>query len=58
MISEERLQGHIDQIQKLIFFGSGEGSMLMEWDAHIKNACNAVNSIIDVCAEKYPDLFK
>lgn len=58
MISEDRLQGHIDQIQKLIYFESGEGNKLLEWDAHIKNACTAVNSIIDVCAELYPDLLK
>lgn len=52
MIVEKRLQGTIDQIDKLIQFES-EGGTLHLWDRHIESACHAVNTILETLGNKY-----
>jgi hypothetical protein len=53
MISEDRLKGKIDQIDKVIYFAT-DSSSLNQWDKHIQTACDAVNGITDQLAQKYP----
>lgn len=45
MISEERLQGHIDQIDSTVHFETRQ--MLDTWDKQIQSLCFQVNSIIE-----------
>jgi len=45
MISEGRMQGHIDQIDSTVHFESRQ--VLETWDNQIENLCFQVNSIID-----------
>jgi len=45
MISEERMQGHIDQIDSTVHFESRQ--VLQTWDDQIQSLCFQVNSIID-----------
>lgn len=45
MISENRLNGHIDQLQRLIHFN--ESDSLQLWDSRIESTCSAVNNIVD-----------
>jgi COP9 signalosome complex subunit 4 len=52
MISENRMQGHIDQLERIIYFQ--EQNSLELWDSHIAAACNTVNSLIDLLAAKHP----
>jgi len=53
MITEERLQGSIDQIERLIHFRSQNFNELQLWDSHIETACSAVNAIIDLISDRY-----
>ena len=53
MIAEKRLNGRIDQIDKVIYF-QGDTSSLNLWDKHIKIACDAVNAVTDQIGAKYP----
>lgn len=39
MITEERLKGRIDQIEKVIYFAM-DSSSLNQWDKHIQTACD------------------
>ena len=45
MISEGRMQGHIDQIDSTVHFESRQ--VLQTWDDQIQSLCFQVNSIID-----------
>jgi len=45
MISESRLNGHIDQLARLIHFN--ESDSLQLWDQRIESTCSAVNNIVD-----------
>jgi COP9 signalosome complex subunit 4 len=53
MITEDRLQGSIDQIARLIHFKSQSSNELQLWDSHIENACSSVNAIIDMLSDRY-----
>lgn len=46
MISEQRLDGYIDQKSDIIHFDSGDGENLQQWDRHIRNICNQVNNVL------------
>lgn len=52
MISENRLQGHIDQQACLIHFN--EIDTLQLWDQRIETTCSAVNNIVDRIAFVHP----
>merc|ERR1712217_678575 len=45
MIAEQRIEGYIDQKSGIIHFESGDGN-LQQWDRHIRNVCNQVNSVL------------
>jgi len=53
MIVENRMNGSIDQIEKLIQF-SNQSEKLMLWDAHIETLCHAVNTLVETLTIKYP----
>merc|ERR1712142_596688 len=53
MISEGRMQGHIDQIDSTVHFESRQ--VLETWDNQIENLCFQVNSIIDKIAVVEPE---
>jgi len=52
MIAENRLDAHIDQLKKIIYFQ--EENTINLWDTHIATACNTVNSLVDLISVKYP----
>eukprot|EP01129_Flabellula_baltica_P008889 TRINITY_DN3557_c0_g1_i1.p1 TRINITY_DN3557_c0_g1~~TRINITY_DN3557_c0_g1_i1.p1 ORF type:complete len:358 (-),score=83.32 TRINITY_DN3557_c0_g1_i1:19-1092(-) len=54
MITEDRLKGSIDQLERLIRFNENTTEFQL-WDSHIASACNSVNDIIDYITESYPD---
>jgi COP9 signalosome complex subunit 4 len=58
MITEDRLQGSIDQIKGLIHFRSQNSSDLQLWDGHIETLCSSVNAIIDIVSERYQQFSK
>jgi len=58
MITEDRLQGSIDQIQRLIHFKSQNSNQLLLWDSHIESACSSVNAIIDLITDRYSQFAK
>jgi len=45
MISESRLDGYIDQKSQIIHFHADDMN-LQQWDRHIQNVCNQVNSVL------------
>mmetsp|Transcript_23077 Transcript_23077/g.65008 ORF Transcript_23077/g.65008 Transcript_23077/m.65008 type:complete len:405 (-) Transcript_23077:67-1281(-) len=45
MIAERRLNGYIDQRSGIIHFDAGDEN-LQQWDRHIRNVCNEVNSVL------------
>jgi len=53
MISEGRLQGHIDQIDSTVHFETRE--ILDSWDKQIQSLCFQVNSVIDKLGSAEPD---
>ena len=53
MISEGRMQGHIDQIDSTVHFESRQ--VLQTWDDQIQSLCFQVNSIIDKISTVEPD---
>eukprot|EP01099_Mayorella_cantabrigiensis_P003700 TRINITY_DN2796_c0_g1_i4.p2 TRINITY_DN2796_c0_g1~~TRINITY_DN2796_c0_g1_i4.p2 ORF type:complete len:387 (+),score=99.16 TRINITY_DN2796_c0_g1_i4:101-1261(+) len=55
MIVEGRMQGSIDQIDRLIQFES-ETDYLSSWNSRIERACSAVNSIIELIQLKHPEI--
>lgn len=50
MIAEARLEGYIDQKSGIIHFESDEH--LNQWDRHIRNVCNQVNSVLGKIREQ------
>lgn len=54
MMIESRLNGHIDQVKKLIVFQDATEE-LNTWDSHINSLCNDVNRIVDSILKKYPE---
>merc|ERR1719188_170192 len=46
MIAEKRLDGYIDQRRGVIHFEGGSDEDLQQWDRHIQNVCNQVNSVL------------
>lgn len=53
MISEGRMQGHIDQIDAIVHFNSNK--ILESWDGQIQALCWQVNNIIDKITIAEPD---
>lgn len=53
MISEGRMQGHIDQIDSIVHFESRQ--TLQTWDDQIQSLCFQVNSIIDKISVAEPE---
>merc|ERR1712039_623357 len=51
MIAEQRLEGYIDQKRGIIHFESGDEN-LQQWDRHIRNVCNQVNSVLGKVKER------
>lgn len=51
MISEQRLDGYIDQRTGVIHFEGGDEN-LQQWDRHIRNVCNQVNSVLGKIKEQ------
>lgn len=45
MIAEQRIEGYIDQKSGIIHFDVGDEN-LQQWDRHIRNVCNQVNSVL------------
>merc|ERR1712187_278203 len=45
MIAEQRLEGYINQKSGIIHFESGDEN-LQQWDRHIRNVCNQVDSVL------------
>jgi len=45
MIAEQRLDGYIDQKSGIMNFDLGDEN-LQQWDRHIRNVCNQVNSVL------------
>eukprot|EP01121_Diplochlamys_sp_Union-15-3_P016939 TRINITY_DN5869_c0_g1_i3.p1 TRINITY_DN5869_c0_g1~~TRINITY_DN5869_c0_g1_i3.p1 ORF type:complete len:413 (-),score=74.42 TRINITY_DN5869_c0_g1_i3:16-1227(-) len=58
MISENRLEGSIDQSQRLIFFNSKKSNSLVLWDKHITEACTTVNNILEILEHRHPAFVK
>jgi len=58
MITENRLEGNIDQSRRLIFFESKRSNSLMLWDKHITEACTTVNNILEILEQKYHDFVR
>jgi len=56
MMVEDRLKGHIDQIEGLIIFEFHSTEPLQQWDSRIASACNSVNSILETVLNKYPQI--
>lgn len=50
MMTEGRLQGTIDQVDRLIRFDD-KVEPLLQWDNQIQNTCQKVNDIIDACVK-------
>ena len=53
MISENRMQGFIDQIDKLVYFQM-EGEM-ESWDKKIQSTCISVNEILESISKAHPN---
>jgi len=53
MISEGRMNGKIDQIERLVYF-EHDSEQILHWDSRIERVCSSVNQIIDVISVKYP----
>merc|ERR1712232_1516664 len=51
MIAERRLEGYIDQKRGIIHFGDVDENLL-QWDRHIRNVCNQVNSVLSRVKEQ------
>eukprot|EP00854_Cymbomonas_tetramitiformis_P008328 gene8328-9895_t len=51
MVSEERMQGSIDQVDGIIYFAN-DVEELAQWDTQIQSVCLSVNSIVDDMVKK------
>jgi len=58
MISEGRMEGRIDQIEKLIYFEQADAQTLTYWDSRIEGICSSVNRILDAIGTKYPQFIQ
>lgn len=59
MISEDRLQGSINQTSRLLYFRNPQShNELNTWDQHIEHACSNVNNILELISKKHPDFIK
>jgi len=59
MISEDRLQGTINQTSRLLYFRNPSShNEINTWDRHIEAICSNVNDITDLISTKYPELAK
>ncbi|CAG8448494.1 2242_t:CDS:2 [Acaulospora morrowiae] len=67
MIEQNRMQGTIDQIERLIFFESssatGHGKSVggifgAKWDSAIQNVCHHVEEVVIAIGAKYPELMQ
>ncbi|KAJ3107350.1 hypothetical protein HDU97_004231 [Phlyctochytrium planicorne] len=55
MIGEGRINGSIDQIDKLISFTPGGSYVLEDWDSRIANLCHHVDNLVAKIQAKHPD---
>jgi len=56
MISEDRLQGSINQTSRLLYFRNPQShNELNTWDQHIEHVCSSVNNILELITKKHPD---
>jgi len=53
MMSEDRLKGSIDQIERLLQFDNTQ-ELISQWDTRVASACNGVNDILERIGGKYP----
>eukprot|EP00164_Ancoracysta_twista_P003596 GFYU01004816.1.p1 GENE.GFYU01004816.1~~GFYU01004816.1.p1 ORF type:complete len:409 (+),score=120.51 GFYU01004816.1:177-1403(+) len=53
MITEARLEGSIDQIERLIHFEC-DSDALVQWDSQIERICLGLNHVIESLGLKYP----
>jgi len=53
MITEERMSGHVDQIESIVYFENRE--CLPYWDKQIQSLCYDVNQIIEKISEVAPE---
>mmetsp|Transcript_38967 Transcript_38967/g.54119 ORF Transcript_38967/g.54119 Transcript_38967/m.54119 type:complete len:408 (+) Transcript_38967:44-1267(+) len=51
MIGEERMQGSIDQVERILHFAN-DVDEISQWDTHIQNLCVSVNDIVDLMVKK------
>jgi len=55
MISEGRMDGRIDQIERLIYFEQQGGQQaLIHWDSRIESVCSSVNNILESISARHP----
>lgn len=52
MITEGRMEGHINQIDSTVHFESRD--VLQTWDTQIQNLCQKVNNIIEMIGVAEP----
>ncbi|CAG8600484.1 7398_t:CDS:2 [Paraglomus brasilianum] len=57
MIEQGRMQGTIDQIERLIFFESS-GVLGAKWDAAIQSVCHHVEEVVIAIGTKYPQIMQ
>jgi len=56
MISEDRLQGSINQTSRLLYFRNPQShNEITTWDHHIEHICSSVNNILEAINKKHPD---
>lgn len=53
MITEGRMEGHINQIDSIVHFGTT--NVLQTWDGQIQSLCFQVNSIIEKITDAQPE---
>lgn len=56
MITESRMNGHIDQIEGFVHFEARE--MLPQWDKQIQSLCFQVNNVIEKISKAEPQWFE
>ena len=54
MITEERLQGYLDQTENLLLFSEVRDKMAL-WNNNIRNICKDVMDCLEVVNEQYPE---
>eukprot|EP00761_Pharyngomonas_kirbyi_P012387 gb/GECH01012414.1/.p1 GENE.gb/GECH01012414.1/~~gb/GECH01012414.1/.p1 ORF type:complete len:393 (+),score=88.57 gb/GECH01012414.1/:1-1179(+) len=54
MIAEDRMNGTIDQIENLLYFESGSGT-LESWDKQIESLCRSVAGIVEQIGAEHPE---